>query len=300
MKTRSLEFLESFVLGSAVRSCSSSAGIWIRQLRIITRGSFLCASPLGKLALDALRYHYEAKPPTSGALHLTREARTTMKPSYLLFVTAMFFSVAVAATAQSTAGGTYDSKTEVLANANEHLSCPTTLQFDPKTNSATVTVNYRGTDLTSKIAGSFRGDVFHGRSEGRFSGLVYVQAVNYELRFDRRSGTVKATSWSVNPAPGSDNKPETDVYRRTRPQAEGSEGREGGNSGNSEDNSSGDSNRSAKNKDGSKNPESAAKPSHLKDDTRRETKASVEPSKLVKLDSPVSKPKPVTTSSHKK
>jgi hypothetical protein len=30
-----------------------------------------------------------------------------MKPPYLLFVTAMFFSVAVAASAQSTVGGAY-------------------------------------------------------------------------------------------------------------------------------------------------------------------------------------------------
>jgi len=45
-----------------------------------------------------------------------------MKSSHFLFVTVMFFSVAVAASAQSTIGGTYYGTTEVLANANEHLA----------------------------------------------------------------------------------------------------------------------------------------------------------------------------------
>jgi hypothetical protein len=79
-----------------------------------------------------------------------------------------------------------------------------------------------------------------------------------------------------------------------------SDERESGNSGNSEDDSSGDSNRSTKHKDKSKNRQSAAKTPHLKDDSRQETKAPVERTKLVKLDSTVSKPKPVTTTAHKK
>jgi hypothetical protein len=175
-----------------------------------------------------------------------------MKSANLLFVTVMFFSVALAASAQSTIGGTYYGTTGVLVNANEHLACPTTLQFDPNTNSATVTVDYRGTDMTSKIAGSFREGVFHGRSEGRFFGLVYVQAMNCELKF--RSGTVKTTSWSVNLTPGSDSKAETDVYRRTRPEAEG-DGRQEGSSTDSPSDSSDGPTRSRDHKDGAKHQE---------------------------------------------
>jgi hypothetical protein len=191
-----------------------------------------------------------------------------MKLSALSFVAALFFSVvvaendALATSARSTMGGTYYGATDVLVNANEHLSCPTTLQFDPKTNSATVTVNYRGTDMTTKINGTFRDGVFHGRSEGRFFGLVYVQATNYTLKFDHRSGMVKATSWLVNPTPGSDNKPQTDVYRRTPPRSE-------------------------------------AKTSHLKDTTIVEASYPVERTKLSKSNSTASKTKAEPTSSKK-
>jgi hypothetical protein len=228
-----------------------------------------------------------------------------MKLSSLFFVVTLFFSVAVAendahaTSAQSTAGGTYYGATDVLVNANEHLTCPTTLQFDPKTNSATVTVNYRGTDMTTKINGTFRDGVFHGRSEGRFYGLVYVQAMNYVLKFDHRSGTVKTTSWALNPAPGSNNKPETDVYRRTPSRSESDE-REGGNATASEDDSSGDSGRSSKDKEGTKNRGSDAKTSHVKDTTIVEASYSVEQTKRSKSDSTVAKPKPAPTASQKK
>ncbi|MBV9731391.1 MAG: hypothetical protein JO275_01360 [Verrucomicrobia bacterium] len=192
-----------------------------------------------------------------------------MKLSALSFVAALFFSVvvpendALATSAQSTMGGTYYGATDVLVNANEHLSCPTTLQFDPKKNSATVTVNYRGTDMTTKINGTFRDGVFHGRSEGRFFGLVYVQATNYTLKFDHRSGMVKATSWLVNPTPGTENKPQTDVYRRTPPRSQASDD------------------------------------SHLKD-TIVEAKDTGERTKLVKSDSTVSKAKATPATTHKK
>jgi hypothetical protein len=228
-----------------------------------------------------------------------------MKLSALSFVAAVFFCVVVSengalgSSAQSATGGTYYGATDVLVNANEHLSCPTTLQFDPKTNSATVTVNYRGTDMTTKINGSFRDDVFHGRSEGRFFGLVYVQATNYTLKFDHRSGTVKATSWLVNPTPGTDNKPQTDVYRRTPPRYQASDEREGENATGYYDNSSGDSNRSGKNKDGTKNRDSDIKTSHLKDNIV-EAKDTGERTKLVKSDSTVPKAKPTPATTHKK
>jgi len=222
-----------------------------------------------------------------------------MESSNLLFVTAMFFCVAVAASAQSTVGGTYYGTTDILVNANEHLACPTTLQFDPNTNSATVTVNYRGTDMTSKIAGSFRQGVFHGRSEGRFFGLVYVQAMNYKLKF--RSGTVKATSWSVNPTPGSDSKAETDVYRRTRPEAEGSDGRQEGSSTDSQDDSSDGSTRSRHHKAGAKHEERDTETQHLKDRAPQETKNSPEHTKALRLETTAFKGKvPSTTTSHKK
>ena len=196
-----------------------------------------------------------------------------MKLSALSFVAALFFSVvvaendALASSAQSTTGGTYYGATDVLVNANEHLSCPTTLQFDPKTNSATVTVNYRGTDMTTKINGSFRDGVFHGRSKGRFFGLLYVQATNYTLKFDHRSGMVKATSWLVNPTPGTNNKPQTDVYRRTPPRSQASD--------------------------------SDIKTSHLKDNIV-EAKDTGERTKLVKSDSTVSKAKATPATTHKK
>jgi len=216
----------------------------------------------------------------------------------------LFIGVAVAengarAANTQSAGGTYYGATDVLVNANEHLSCPTTLQFDPKTKSATVTVNYRGTDMTTKINGMFQGGAFRGRSEGRFYGLVYVQAMNYVLKFDRRSGIVKTTSWAVNPAPGSNNKPETDVYRRTPPRSEASETREGENAAGSDDDSSGDSTRSSKNKDGTKSRYSDAKTSHLKD-TIVEAKDSGERTKPVKSDSTVSKTKAAPTTTQKK
>jgi hypothetical protein len=142
-----------------------------------------------------------------------------MKLSYLFFVAILFSSVTVAendaiAASMQSAGGVYYGATDILVKANEHLSCPTTLRFDPKKNSATVTVNYRGTDMITKIKGTFRNGVFQGRSEGRFYGLVYVQAMNYRLKFDHLSGTVKTTSWAVHPVPGANNKPETDVYRK--------------------------------------------------------------------------------------
>jgi hypothetical protein len=143
-----------------------------------------------------------------------------MKLCYLFFVAILFCSITVAEndaranSTQSAAGGVYYGATDVLVKANQHLSCPTTLRFDPKKNSATVTVNYRGTDMTTKIKGTFRDGVFQGRSEGRFYGLVYVQAKNYKLKFDHHAGTVKTISWAVHPVPGSDPKPETDVYRK--------------------------------------------------------------------------------------
>jgi hypothetical protein len=216
----------------------------------------------------------------------------------------LFIGVAVAendaraANALSATGGTYYGATDVLVNANEHLSCPTTLQFDPNTNSATVTVNYRGTDMTTKINGALRDHVFHGRSEGRFFGLAYVQATNYTLRFDRRAGMVKATSWLVNPVPGSDNKPRTDVYRRTPPRSEASGEREGDNATGSQDDSSGDSNRSTESKDGTKNWDRDAKTSHPKD-TIVEAKDTAERTKLAKSDSRVSKAKATPATSHK-
>ena len=228
-----------------------------------------------------------------------------MKLSARFFVAALLFTVAMvendalATSARSTTGGTYYGATDVLVNANEHLSCPTTLQFDPKTNSATVTVNYRGTDMTTKINGTFRDGVFHGRSEGRFFGLVYVQATNYTLKFDHRSGLVKATSWLVNPTPGSDNRPQTDIYRRTPARSQASDEREAEKAAGPEDDSSGDSNRSGKNKDGTKNRDSDSKTSHLKD-TIVEAKDTGERTKLVKSDSTVSKTKAAPTTTHKK
>ena len=302
METHSLGFLESCIRGSAASRRVSRIG----QLRITSRASSLRAMRLGKLARNALRCHYKAKISNIGALHTPLEVGSAMNRSSLLFVATLFFSVvlaenhALATSAQSTTGGTYYGATDVLVNANEHLTCPTTLQFDPKTNSATVTVNYRGTEMTTKINGTFRDGVFHGRSEGRFYGLVYVQAMNYVLKFDHRSGTVKTTSWAVNPAPGSNNKPETDVYRRTPPRSEASDEREGGNATGSEDDSSGDSNRSSKNKDGTKNRGSNAKTSHLKDATIVEASYSVERTKLFKSDSTVAKPKPAPTTSKQK
>jgi hypothetical protein len=221
-----------------------------------------------------------------------------MKLSSLFLGATLFFSVVVtgndvhATSPQPGPGGAYYGATDVLVNANEHLTCPTTLQFDPKTNSVTVTVNYRGTDMTTKINGTFRDGVFHGRSEGRFYGLVYVQAMNYVLKFDHRSGTVKTTSWAVNRAPGSNNKPETDVYKRTPPPSEAGGEREGGNAGDSEDDSSGDSNRSGKNKH--------VKTSHLKDATIVEASYSPERAKLSKSDSTGSKARPAPTTSKKK
>jgi len=217
----------------------------------------------------------------------------------------LFLGVAVAendagaTNTQSAPGGTYYGATDVLVNANQHLSCPTTLQFDPKTKSATVTVNYRGTDMITKINGTFRDGAFHGRSEGRFYGLVYVQAMNYVLKFDRRSGVVKTTSWAVNPAPGSNNKPETDVYRRTPPRSEASEERVGENAAGSEDDSPGYSTRSSQNKDGTKKRDSDVKTSHLKDNIV-EAKDTGLRTKLVKSDSPVSKTKAASTTTHKK
>lgn len=255
--------------------------------------------------MHALRRRSTGKLSNRGAWHAPLEVRSTMKLSVLSFVAALFFSSvvaeseALATSAQSTMGGTYYGATDVLVNANEHLSCPTTLQFDPKTNSATVTVNYRGTDMTTKINGTFRDGVFHGRSEGRFFGLVYVQATNYTLKFDHRSGMVKATSWLVNPTPGSDNKPQTDVYRRTPPRSQASDEREAEIAAGSEDDSSGDSNRSGKNKDGTKNRDSDIKTSHLKD-TIVEAKDTGERTKLVKSDSTVSKTKATPATTHKK
>jgi hypothetical protein len=260
---------------------------------------------LGKSGMYASRRRYPAKIANTGASPGPFEARSTMKRSSLFFVVILFFSVglsendAFAAGTPSSIGGTYYGATDVLVNANQHLSCPTTLHFDPKTNSATVTVNYRGTDMTTKINGTLRDGVFHGRSEGRFFGLVYVQATNYTLKFDHRSGMVKATSWLVHPTPGSDNKPETDVYRRTPRRSEVSEERAGENAAGFEDDSSGDSTRSGKNKDGTKNRDSDIKTSHLKD-TIVEAKDTGERTKRVKSDSTVSKTKAEPTTSHKK
>ncbi len=294
METHSFGFLELCILGSAASRRVSR----IRQLRITSRASSPRAVRLPKAVKNALRCESTAKSSNIGALQSPLEVRPAMKLSSLSFVAALFFSLAVvendafATSAQSTAGGIYYGATDVLVNANEHLTCPTTLQFDPKTNTATVTVNYRGTDMTTKINGTFRDGVFHGRSEGRFYGLVYVQAMNYVLKFDHRSGTVKTTSWAVNPAPGSNNKPQTDVYKRTPPPSEAGGEREGGNAGDSEDGSSGDSNRSAKNKH--------VKTSHLKDATIVEASYSPERAKLSKSDSTGSKAKPAPTASKKK
>jgi hypothetical protein len=273
METHSFVFLESCSLGS-----STSPRIWgIRQLRTISRTSCRRAALLGKLAINALRCHGAAVTLFIGVATAENGAR--------------------AANTQS-AGGTYYGATDVLVSANQHLSCPTILQFDSKTKSATVTVNYRGTDMTTKINGTFRDGAFRGRSEGRFYGLVYVQAMNYVLKFDRHSGIVKTTSWAVNPAPGSNNKSETDVYRRTPPRSEAGEEREGENAGGADDDSSGDSTRSSKNKDGTKNRYSDAKTSYLKD-TIVEAKDTGERTKLVKSDSTVSKTKAAPTTTHK-
>jgi hypothetical protein len=216
-----------------------------------------------------------------------------------LFIGAAVVENGARAANTQSAGGTYYGATDVLVNANQHLSCPTVLQFDPKTKSATVTVNYRGTNMTTKISGTFRDGAFHGRSEGRFYGLVYVQAMNYVLKFDRRSGIVRTTSWAVNPAPGSNNKPETDVYRRTPPRLDASGEREGENASGSDDDSSGDSSRSSKNKDGTKNRDSDANTSHLKD-TIVEAKDTGERTKLGKSDFTVSKTKAAVATTQKK
>jgi hypothetical protein len=152
--------------------------------------------------------------------------------------------------------------------------------------------------MTNKIAGSFRQGVFHERSEGRFFGLVYVQAMNCELKF--RSGTVKTTSWSVNPTPGSDSKAETDVYRRTRPEAEG-DGRQEGSSTDSPSDSSDGSTRSRDRKDGAKHQERNTELQHLKDHTPQETKNPLEHTKALRLETTASKGNvPSTTTAHKK
>jgi hypothetical protein len=302
MEAHPLAFLESCILGSAASRRVSRIG----QLRIISRTSFRRVVLLGKSARKTFGCRYTSKRPNTPAMPNSLEARPTQKLFSLFFVATLLFSVAVvqngalAAGTPSTTGGTYYGATDVLVNSNQYLSCPTTLQFDPKTNSATVTVNYRGTDMTTKISGTLRDGVFHGRSEGRFYGLVYVQAMNYVLKFDRQSGTVKTTSWKVNPIPGSDNKPETDVYRRTAPRFEASEERGEENPSGSDDDSSGNSDRSSKHKDGTKTRDSDTKTSHLKYATGAGANDAAERTKLVKSDSGISKFKVTPTTSHKK
>jgi len=134
METHSFGFLESCIRGSAASRRVSR----IRQLRIISGASSLRAMRLAKLAKNALRCQCTAAISNRGAWHAPLEVRSAMKVSSLFFVATLFFSVVVAAndafatSAQSTTGGTYYSATDVLVNANEHLTCPTTLQLDPK------------------------------------------------------------------------------------------------------------------------------------------------------------------------
>jgi hypothetical protein len=274
MKTHSLAFVESRIFGSAAGRRVSR----IRELRITSRKFSRCTGWRRNLTINAFGFQYAAVTLLLGVTAGGNDAR--------------------AANMQS-AGGTYYGATDVLVNANQHLSCPTTLRFDPKTKSATVTVDYRGTDMTTKIKGAFRDDAFHGRSEGRFYGLVYVQAMNYVLKFDRRSGIVRTTSWAVNPTPGSNNRPETDVYRRTPPRSEASGERERDNVAGAADNSSDDSNRASKSKEGTKNGYADIKTSHVKD-TIVEAKDTGERTKPVKSDSTAPKTKVVPTATHKK
>lgn len=114
--------------------------------------------------------------------------------------------------------GVYLGQMEINETASRsNLRCAAILQADTTHNQVTIRLKYPTTDLVRRIAGRFQGNIFRGRAEGEFSGIVYSYAEHYMLTFsdDRRS--VRVRSWPVNPPPGYADDHKAEILYRSGP-----------------------------------------------------------------------------------
>lgn len=98
--------------------------------------------------------------------------------------------------------GTYRGEVEVANPGQQPVTCAAQLEFDPKLNRAVLSVDYSTAQLVRTINGKLQGNLFSGRSEGGFSGIVYNYAENFTLTFSWDHRTVKLRNTPVHPPQG--------------------------------------------------------------------------------------------------
>jgi hypothetical protein len=98
--------------------------------------------------------------------------------------------------------GTYRGEIEVANLGQKPVAYAAQLQFDPDLNRSVISIDYPSAQLVRTINGKLEGNVFRGRSEGGFSGVVYNYAADFTLTFSRDHRTVKIRETPVHPPPG--------------------------------------------------------------------------------------------------
>ena len=111
--------------------------------------------------------------------------------------------------------GTYLGEIEVANAGQKPLAYAAQLQFDPNLNRSVISIDYPTAQLVRTIIGKLEGNVFSGRSEGGFSGVVYTYAVNFTLTFSRDHRTVKIRETPVHPPPGWVDDGKASILRRS-------------------------------------------------------------------------------------
>ena len=98
--------------------------------------------------------------------------------------------------------GTYRGEIEVANVGQRPVRCAAQLRFDPKLNRGVISIDYPTAQLVRTINGKLQDNVFRGRSEGGFSGIVYSYAANFILTFARDHRMVWIRETPVHPPPG--------------------------------------------------------------------------------------------------
>jgi hypothetical protein len=111
--------------------------------------------------------------------------------------------------------GTYRGEIEVANAGQKPLAYAAQVQFDPNLNRSVISIDYPTAQLVRTINGKLAGNVFSGRSEGGFSGVVYTYAVNFTLTFSRDHRTVKIRETPVHPPPGWVDDGKASILRRS-------------------------------------------------------------------------------------
>jgi hypothetical protein len=99
-------------------------------------------------------------------------------------------------------GGSYQGEIEVANIGQKPVRYSGQLQFDSQLNRAVISVNYPTAQLVRTINGHLTGNVFRGRSDGGFSGVVYNYAADFVLVFARDHRTVRIRETPLHPPPG--------------------------------------------------------------------------------------------------